>query len=76
MQKYSRYQRRHNYFVLSKGVEFLKFAPDGVSFGFVPELYRANAFDWKKAQILQKLLNEFDLNIQMVKYLKGNYIAL
>lgn len=57
-------------------MEFLKFAPDGVSFGFVPELERANAFDWKKAQILQKLLNEFDLNIQMVKYLKGNYIAI
>lgn len=76
MQKYSRYQRRHNYFVLSNGMEFLKFAPDGVSFGFVPELERANAFDHKKAQILQKVLTELDLSIRMVKRLKGKFITI
>lgn len=57
-------------------MEFLKFAPDGVSFGFVPELERANAFNHKKAEILQKVLKEFDLNIAMVKRLKGKFIAL
>lgn len=57
-------------------MEFLKFAPDGVSFGFVPELERANAFNHKKAEILQKVLKEFDLNIAMVKRLKGKFIAI
>jgi len=76
MQKYSRYQRRHNYFVLANGIEFLKFAEDGVSFGFVPELERANAFNHKKAEILQKVLKDLDLSIRMIKRLKGKFIAL
>lgn len=72
---YSRHQRRHNYFVLEHENTFLRFAPDGNNYGFV-ELKDANVFNHKKAEILKKAVQSFELNIRMLTKINGKLTAI
>lgn len=64
--RYTRYQRRHNYFVLEYKNQFLKFAKDGNNYGFVNNLEIANAFTYQKAKILKEAVKSRELNIMMI----------
>lgn len=76
--RYTRYQRRHNYFVLEYKNQFLKFAKDGVNFGFVDNLEIANAFTYQKAKILKEAIKSREVNIMMILNVKvdGKYLVV
>ena len=74
--RYSRQQRRHDFFVLVNDGKFLKFAPDGNNYGFVEELESANAFKYSKAVVLKEVIKAFDLDIKRIAKYKGDYIAI
>lgn len=64
--RYTRYERRHNFFVLEYKNQFLKFAKDGVNYGFVDNLEIANAFRYEKAKALKEAVTSRELNIMMI----------
>jgi len=65
--RFTREQRRHGKFVLQSGEGFIAFAKDGVSYG-LREFKFANVFDYKKADLLKRVIEKPDLDI-MVKLL-------
>lgn len=73
---YSRFQRRHNHFVLEREGQFLCFAKDKVRFGF-RELEHANVFNHKKAWLIQQAIKDhYPVNIKMLVKIKGEITAL
>lgn len=74
--RYTRKQRRHNYFVLECNGKYLKFAEDGNSYGFVEMKQDPNVFRYEKAKAIQDVVTQFSLNIQLLVKVNGKTTAL
>ena len=73
LHRYSRYQRRHNHFVLEHDGQYLAVKQTG-EYGFTG-LKQASVYNYKAAEQLQRIVNEH-LNIQILAIQNGKYTAL
>jgi len=69
--RFTREQRRHGKFVLQSGEMYIAFAKDGVSYG-LREFKHANVFDYKKAELLKKVIEKPELEIDIKLLVNSN----